>query len=197
MPPTVRIHDKKGGLTGILGPLTSAKGFPDNALIIPATATKMVPFSSGGTTEIVAGNIVTGATSTKTAYVVATALFNGTWAGGDASGVLFLKDPSGTFQAENLDVGATSNLATIPSALLSTTGFAGRSALAALITPKSYAVNYTVTPESPTVTAGTDLGVYLDTGFYHIIEGLDDVKNFKAINAVASSGAVIRFTLFY
>ena len=181
MPPTVRIHDKRGGLVGILGPLTAAKGFPANALTIPATATHMVSFSSGGTTEIVAGNIVTGATSSKTAYVVATALFNGTWAGGDASGMLYLKDPSGTFQAENLNVGATSNLATIPGALLATTGLAGKTALGALITAKTAAVNYSVTPESPTVTSGTDLGIYVDPGYYHNVDGMDDVKNFKAI----------------
>jgi hypothetical protein len=72
--PTFKLKHYHGLFTGILGPLTSAKGFPDNVLLIPATATHYVRFSSGGTTEIVAGNIVTGATSTKTAYVVGTTL---------------------------------------------------------------------------------------------------------------------------
>lgn len=74
---------------------------------------RTVAYTSGGTTEIVAGDVVVGATSSAVAIVVRKTTTSGTWAGGDAAGVLTLKCQVGTFQAENLNVGAGSNLATI------------------------------------------------------------------------------------
>lgn len=75
-------------------------------------------YTSGGTTEIIAGNTVTGATSGATATVKRVVLDSGTWAGGDAVGVLVLEKDSrvGTFEAENLNVGTDTNLATIAAA---------------------------------------------------------------------------------
>lgn len=70
-------------------------------------------FTSGGTTEISEGDTITGATSSATATVERVILTGGTWAGGDAAGRLILSGVTGTFQAENLDVGASTNLATI------------------------------------------------------------------------------------
>lgn len=73
-------------------------------------------FTSGGTTEIVPGNTITGATSGETAVVVGVTLdpvTPGSWAGGDAAGTLWINAKSGALQAENLNVGAATNLATI------------------------------------------------------------------------------------
>lgn len=70
-------------------------------------------FTSGGTTEIAVGDTITGATSGATAVVTGIALTDGTWAGGDAAGKFTFASQTGTFQAENLNVGATLNLATI------------------------------------------------------------------------------------
>lgn len=72
-----------------------------------------VAFTSGGTTEISDGDTITGATSGATATVTKVLKTSGTWAGGDAAGYLYLASQTGTFQAENLNVGASSNLATI------------------------------------------------------------------------------------
>lgn len=70
-------------------------------------------FTSGGTYEVVAGNTITGATSSATATVFDVVLTSGSWAGGDAAGTLWLNDQTGTFSAENLNVGANTNVATI------------------------------------------------------------------------------------
>lgn len=70
-------------------------------------------FTSGGTTEIVAGNTITGATSGATAVIGTVVLTSGTWGAGDAAGYFYFASQTGTFQAENLDVGASLNLATI------------------------------------------------------------------------------------
>ena len=77
------------------------------------TLGRSVAFTSGGTTEIEEDDTVTGATSGATAVVKRVILTSGTWAGGDAAGTFILYSQSGTFQSENLNVGAVPNLATI------------------------------------------------------------------------------------
>lgn len=72
-----------------------------------------VAFTSGGTTAIAEGDTITGDVSGATATVERVQLTSGSWAGGDAAGWLTLSTQVGTFQAENLDVGAAPNLATI------------------------------------------------------------------------------------
>jgi hypothetical protein len=72
-----------------------------------------VAFTSGGTFEVKAGHAITGATSTKTAKVVRVDLASGTWAGGDAAGTFIVEALSGDFQAENVDVGTNTNVATV------------------------------------------------------------------------------------
>ena len=73
-------------------------------------------FTSGGVTPIVAGNTVTGATSGKTALVQSVTVSSGSWAGGDAAGTFTLRRAPDPFQAENLNVGAVTNLATVVAA---------------------------------------------------------------------------------
>ena len=70
-------------------------------------------FTSGGVTEIVVGNTITGATSAATAVITRVCLESGSWAAGTAAGRFIFASQTGTFQAENIDVGATLNLATI------------------------------------------------------------------------------------
>lgn len=74
---------------------------------------RTLSFTSGGVTAIAENDTITGATSAATAVVGRVILTSGTWAGGDAAGRLILTSQTGTFQAENLDVGASLNLATI------------------------------------------------------------------------------------
>lgn len=74
---------------------------------------RKLAYTSGGTYEVVAGNTITGATSGATAVVQTVELDSGTWAGGNAVGSLWVKSQVGTFQAENLNVGANANVATI------------------------------------------------------------------------------------
>lgn len=70
-------------------------------------------FTSGGTTEIEEGQTITGALSSATALLTRVVLESGSWAGGDAAGRFIFASQTGTFQAENIDVGASTNLATI------------------------------------------------------------------------------------
>jgi len=70
-------------------------------------------FTSGGTYEVAEGNTVTGAVSGATGIVRRVALTSGTWAAGTAAGTFTIDTQAGTFQAENLNVGANLNVATI------------------------------------------------------------------------------------
>ena len=73
-----------------------------------------LPFTSGGTAEIVAGDTITGGTTSHTATVERVCLQSGTWAAGSAAGVLYITSPSNTFQAaEEVDTANQDDVATI------------------------------------------------------------------------------------
>lgn len=72
-----------------------------------------IAFTSGGTTQIVVGNTITGTTSGAFAVITEVVLTSGTWGAGDAAGYFYFDSQTGTFQSENIDVGASTNLATI------------------------------------------------------------------------------------
>jgi len=75
----------------------------------------VIPFTSGGTTQIVAGDTIKGATSGATAIVHEVLEYSGTWAGGDAAGFFVVKRDNivGTFGSENVFVGTGTNDATV------------------------------------------------------------------------------------
>lgn len=70
-------------------------------------------FTSGSVTAITEGQTITGATSGATAVVTRVCLETGSWASGTAAGHFIFASQTGTFQAENINVGASPNLATI------------------------------------------------------------------------------------
>jgi len=76
---------------------------------------RAMAFTSGGTTEIAAGDLITGATSGATATVRQVLLSSGSWAGADAAGFFLfnIEDKTGTFQSENVYVGSGTNDATV------------------------------------------------------------------------------------
>ena len=74
---------------------------------------KELSFTSGGAYEIAEADTITGATSGATAVVTRVALQSGSWAAGTAAGILVITSQTGTFQAEELNVGASLAVATI------------------------------------------------------------------------------------
>lgn len=86
-----------------------------NQTSVAATDSRYIAFTSGGTTEIAVGNTITGDTSGATALVTTVTVDSGSWAAGDAAGSFIIRNQSGSFQAENLNVGASTNLATVTS----------------------------------------------------------------------------------
>lgn len=71
----------------------------------------VIPFTSGGTTEVEAGDTIEGATSGARAVVKQVLLMSGTWAGGDAAGFFICSRDSltGTFQTESVFIDSDTN----------------------------------------------------------------------------------------
>jgi len=84
----------------------------DNDIITQAFLDWVIPFSGGGTTEIVAGMDIKGATTNATARIKQVIASATTWSAGTAAGVLIIDADSlvGTFGAENIYV--TSDVST-------------------------------------------------------------------------------------
>lgn len=74
---------------------------------------RYLPFTSGGTHEVLVGDTLTGATGGATADVVLIEVTGGTWGGGDAAGFFIMRNQSGAFESENLNEGGNGNVCTI------------------------------------------------------------------------------------
>lgn len=102
------VRDNAGATAGVMHKAT-ASGW------VAQSFGRTLDFTSGGTTAIVEGDTIKGATSGATATVERIVKLTGTWSGGDAAGYMVLSGQTGTFQAENLDntTAATVDTATI------------------------------------------------------------------------------------
>jgi hypothetical protein len=67
----------------------------------------------------------------------------------------------------------------------------------ALVTVEVAAVRFTVDGTTPTVLAGTAAGHQLNPGDSYVVRGYEACRNFRAINDVASNGAILHCTYFY
>ncbi len=99
-------RDNVGATAGIMHKSTTA-GW------VAVAHARTLSFTSGGTFEILEGATITGATSGATGIVRRIVVTSGTWGAGTAAGRMVLDTQSGTFQAEDLNVGANLNVATI------------------------------------------------------------------------------------
>jgi hypothetical protein len=70
-------------------------------------------FTSGGTYVPEEGDVITGATSGATATLTRVVVESGDWTTSDAAGRFIFASQTGTFVAENLNIGANLNVATI------------------------------------------------------------------------------------
>lgn len=90
------------------------------------TVSYRIAFTSGGADPINEGDTITGATSGATAVVRRVVVNDGAWSAGTAEGWLHVTSISGVFTSENVNVGASPNLATITAPVANTFGPGGR-----------------------------------------------------------------------
>ena len=67
----------------------------------------------------------------------------------------------------------------------------------AVVTIEIAAVRITLDGTTPTVLAGTAAGHQLNPGDSYVVRGYEACRNFRAINDVASNGAILHCSYFY
>ena len=203
------------------GALTSGTGWTDSAAdFVYSTNTIVYTHSAGaGTvTQAVTALGLTGRSGKSYTFTYTVSSPSGTaptivitTAFASASTALTGLDAAGTYSV-------TFNAAATPGAFIlsGTSGAAGAVTLddlslventstdnltnpfAALITVETAGINFTVDGSTPTVTSATsNTGHYMESGQSYVLKNITEIKKFKCINAVASSGAVIKVTYYY
>ena len=187
-------HDGEAQFDGVWTTITAAKGF-DSALIdIPKEATHWVRYTTGATAALRLNEVLTGGTSHSTCRLVGKATETGT-AGSSDTGILLVNSISGAFQAETLTGGvSTGTVAIIQDFIPLITTVQPK---AALITVKSFPINFTLSGVTPTVIAGTNHGHQMDAGQSYVIRGYNTIWKFKCINAVNANGAIVEYSLLF
>jgi len=91
----------------------------------------------------------------------------------------------------------TSSIGFTTAKIALTTGDSYKEAKSALITVETASIRFTMDGTTPTVTEGTGAGHILDVGQSYVVRGVEAVRNFRCINAVASSGASVKSSYFF
>jgi hypothetical protein len=157
---------------------------------------RTLAFTSGGTSAIVAGDWIVGATSGAVAKVVSVSAITGTWAGGDAAGTLTICSQSGTFAdagGQALSVGGTADAATIGAAdsVLRNEDYPmkGMMARSVFLQVMTNAALVCIDGSNPnqTLLSGLSIGSYGTLS----LTNLQNIKNFKVIDRVSSSASTV------
>jgi hypothetical protein len=184
-------------------PLTHQKVVPGNTITslgaeFYSYTERLLPFTSGGTTTIVVGDWIVGATSTAKAEVVSVTLTSGTWAGGTAAGTFQIRSQHGTFESENVLVAAGTNDATIAAnSTVAPPGymFYGMSAQSAIVSVEAQTALVSVTGGKPDQTAL--VGHQLAAGSSWQLYNRDQIKNFRCVDKTAGSASTLQVTFFF
>lgn len=191
---TVFAHDGTAVFNGTWTAITAARGFNTNLLKIPEAATHFVRYNTGAVLALVVGETLTGGTSNETCTLIAQAVENGVAAAGD-SGILFVADVSGAFEAETLTGDATGTVVITQDFIPLITSEAKPKS--ALIVVETAPLNVAVGGTLATTVATTDDGITMAEGTSRVLRGYQDIASFKAINAVNANGSVMKYELRY
>jgi len=187
-------HDGECGFEGIWTGITSAKGFDATLLDVPKNASHWVRYTTGATAALALNETLSGGTSLKTCTLIAKATENGT-AGSTDSGIIFVAGCSGAFQAETLTGGSSTGTVAILQDFIPILTWTPPKA--ALITVETAAIKFALSGLLATATSGANYIHQMDAGQSYVIRGYHNIKKFKCINAVASNGAIVKYSLFY
>jgi hypothetical protein len=188
-------HDGNCVFEGLWSTITASKGFDTNLLNIPKDATHWVRYTGGATAALVPGEAVHGNTSAAIATLVAQAVEVGT-AGSSDTGLVFLKDVSGVWVAETMHAAGSNGAVTIAQAPIELQkGLQHPKAL--LIVAETEDLIVTISGLLPTATAGTNHGTLIPAGMSEVFRGINNIKNFRVINAVNANGALCHYRLYF
>jgi hypothetical protein len=110
---------------------------------------------------------------------------------------VFAVDGEPTYEATIADT--TSSVGFNTTYLTRTDPGSGRTvnAKSVLFIAQTATVTFTVTGTTPTIAAGTDAGIQMTAGQSWVLKGINAIKKFRCINTVASSGAKIKYIVFF
>jgi hypothetical protein len=192
---TVFQHDGNCLFEGLLSTITASKGFDTSLLNVPQNATHWVRYTGGATAALIPGEAVHGNTSAATATLVAQAVEVGT-AGSSDTGIVFLKDVAGVWVAETMHAAGSNGTVAIAQAPIELQrGLQHPRAL--LIVAEDEDLIVTISGLLPTATAGTNHGTLITAGMSEVFRGINNIKNFRVINAVNANGALCHYRLYY
>lgn len=192
---SVFMHDGSCVFEGTWSTITAAKSFNANLLSIPKDATHWVRYTNGATAALVPYEIVHGNTSAATAVLAAQAVEVGT-AGSADTGILFLKDLAGTWVAETVHATVSTGTVDIAQAPMALNA-SNPHPKALLVVAEEEDLIITISGLLPTATAGTNHGTLLRAGQSEVFRGIQNIRNFRAINAVNANGALLHYRLYY
>jgi hypothetical protein len=194
-------HDGICGFSGRWTTLTSARAFDPRLLQAPPLATHWVRFTGGATANLKEGEVVTGGTGNGTAIVVAQIIEQGAFGATTSAGTLLLsrlswKQPTVVgvdFVATEVLTGGTSSGTVIASGPVYRV--VPGNAKTVLIKIQGADLQFSYSGIAPTATAGTDEGFLLESGSNFVLRGAENLRKFKAINAVNASACVMKYAL--
>ena len=159
----------------------------------------IITYTSGGTTELVAGMTVVGATSAATADVVSVTLASGTWGAGTAAGTITIRGSVGTWTSgENIFTDGGSNDATMtgtPATDTTVYPYKGSTAKAAIV--QATGNNGLMTMDGSTPDQTYDKGHLMPANTAFQLIGPETLRNLTFIDAVSGNASVINLTLFW
>jgi len=160
---------------------------------------RTLAYTSGGTTEIVAGDLIVGATSGAVATVVSLTLTGGTWAGGNAAGVLTIKNQVGTFQSEKIKVKAGTDDATIAgNSTVSTANYPfKKDALAKGVFIQNLDNDCLCCWDGTNPDQTSLVGITMATGDSFALPGTENVMRLKFIDKLSGSASSQRIVCYF
>ena len=188
--------DGSSQFLGVFSDLTAVTTIPKELITPPKEATHYVHYTTGSVAAIAALETLNGGTSLASAIVVAKVVLSGAPGTSNEVGILFLRDISGIFQAETLTGGTSTGTAVIAQAPIRMK-FAGMHAKRFLGIVETATLGWSVDGTIPTVSGGTNNCLVAFAGSTLTVDVDDNIDNLKMINATASSGTKVRFTLFW
>lgn len=188
-------HDGNAVFEGVWTAITAAKSFNTNLLNVPANATHWVRYTTGGTAALSVGETLTGGTSSKTCKLVAQAVEVGT-AGSSDTGIIFVNAVSGTFQGETLTGGTSTGTVAIAQDFIALNRYSPHPKTL-LVAVETASLHCTVSGVTPTATAGTNHGVTIPASGSWVVRGVQNIRNFKAINETNANGSIMKYILYY
>jgi hypothetical protein len=159
-----------------------------------------LPYTSGGTTVMKAGDTIVGASGGATAIIVSRTIATGTDGAGSAAGDLIIKCQVGAFQSENIKVEAGTDEATIAAdsiAYPSTSPFQGMNCKAAMLIGEANDMNCTFDGTLPSAYAGQNVGVVIGDGQSMLLKDIAMIKNFRCIDRVSGNAGIMKVICFF